>query len=304
MRSPWSRDKQQHTESARDVRREYAAQIEEFLEEFSPRFSIPWPGQHKRSLPELLQFARDTHQANCRLQAQVAELNTHLTTARTQISSLQNDLASTRQTLSDRSAALHQREKELGSTNDRWTEILADANNQHEQKAAEQESRHAAVEAELRVRIDGLIGEIMNNQPVDNQAWTDEKLKGRMGDLHRLVSEITKPQQYQGVDKAVVSTIDKDGFAARGGPDSLSFLLRSKLWDILGEYFFSLPFGFGALGQGEGKDALLGIFKAWWALVDTSEVRGKTVSFLNPTKFFTKLGLPRELLLRILFTRG
>ncbi|KAM7211659.1 hypothetical protein V8F06_012959 [Rhypophila decipiens] len=275
------RSKKEHDEpieSARDVRREYAARIEQFLSEVSPR---SWPGHNKRSLSELFQFARDAHQTKSDLQAEVADLHTRLTSSQNQASSLRGQLAEAQGSLREQAAALSDRDADIASADHRWGEILAEANRRHEQEVAEVnnrheqgvadlEAQHTAVVAELRDRIDRLIGELMHNQPAESRAWTDEKLKGRMKDLDRLVSEITKPQQGRSGPIIASTFQDTDGFLAREGTGSLSFLLGSMMWDILAEHFFSLPLGFGALGPGQGKEALLGVYKAWRVLVNAT----------------------------------
>ena len=253
--------------SADDVRREYEDQIERFMRDYPSRNSSRWPLSSKRTLKDLFAFTRNTCEAKTRLEARAADLNSRLITALSEAATLRDELEKAQKSITDHTTALQQKQQELNSADARWQDILDDANRHHEREVCNIKAEHAIAVGEFQDRIDVLISDMMHNQ-ADSRAWTDEKLKKRLGDLRREVSELSVLERTHELSRRDIAEIDRHGFLARAGMGNLPFLLRSLLWDIMEEHFFSLPLGFGALGPEEGKKALLRIYKSWRAVFD------------------------------------
>jgi Skp family chaperone for outer membrane proteins len=257
-------------ETADDVRRHFSHRIEDFLSEVEPRMG-PWHSD--RTLKDLLKWCRTTWEVKVRLQSTNADLDKKLTAARRDIENL-----STR--LTDETERRRKGEIVLSQTNINWEGILKEANDAHESELDAMEdaqaqdirtlkARHAAEVRALNDRIQQLTGDIMITQP-DSRAWTDEKLKKTFDELKGLIGIVTSPHSWRNPKERdnVRARIDPNGFLARQGEGQYHLLLKSVLWNILWEQFFSAPLGFGALGPGPGKATLLRVYSGWRSLFD------------------------------------
>ncbi|RSM12114.1 hypothetical protein CEP52_002588 [Fusarium oligoseptatum] len=110
-----------------------------------------------------------------------------------------------------------------------------------------------------------------------SQAWPDEKLRTQFRELCRIVDNATA---------TIATTVDitSQAISRRLDPDDLlslvkgrpHFWLRWRVWSILQEAFFALPFGFGAFGLGKGATEMMELYRAWRRSLD-----GLTNSDLN-----------------------
>ena len=78
------------------------------------------------------------------------------------------------------------------------------------------------------------------------------------------------------------SGLDPNGFLQRE-TGMQRHLLRSLVWARIVDGFFSAPFGFGALGDGTGKQMLVDLFLHWRKLFAAHQVGGAT-SGLCPSR--------------------
>lgn len=182
-------------------------------------------------------------------------------------------------------------EAELGDTNAAHAAQLRNQHQEYQLSLAEQkqfyetairdgEARHsgemAAVQAQLNDRIAELEQELIN-KPDDFRLGLDGSLKTKYGSLKLIVETITSPWNLgtrAAADK--IELVDETGFLERAGDGQWPFLLRAMVWARILDGFFSAPYGFGALGSGEGGSSLLGLYHAWKRLLDSSEaVPGK-----------------------------
>ena len=131
-----------------------------------------------------------------------------------------------------------------------------------------------------------LRGQLLSNQS-EYKGWPDEKLRLKFKDLKELVDLITAPQRQElSIPKSerLESKLDPSGFINRAGNENAHFLLRSLVWSIFYEHFFSLPFGFGVFGPTSSKNPLLQVFNSWYKVIEGHDTQGKV--YLPKRKFF------------------
>lgn len=126
------------------------------------------------------------------------------------------------------------------------------------------------------ITVNRLKGQLLVNQS-EYKGWPDEKLKMKFKELKEWVDLITAPERQElriPKGKGLSLKLDPSGFLARVGNEDARFLLRSLIWSIFYEYFFSLPFGFGVFGPVNSKNPLLQVFNSWYTLIDGSNMKG------------------------------
>jgi len=181
--------------------------------------------------------------------------------------------------LRDLEARLGEREAahaaQLKSQHQEYQLSLAGRNQVYEAAIRDAEVRHSgemtAVQAQLGDRIAELEQELIN-KPDDFRLGLDGSLKTKYGSLKLTVETITSPWNLgarAAADK--VELADETGFLERAGDGQWPFLLRAMVWARILDGFFSAPYGFGALGSGEGGSSLLGAYHALKRLLEGSE---------------------------------
>lgn len=136
------------------------------------------------------------------------------------------------------------------------------------------ESRVNAITQKNEREQNKLIGQLLVNQD-ENQSWTDEKLKFNVKQLQKMIESVASPtrKEFQiPADQWLDLSLDAGGFVRRIGRGRFHLLLKSLIWNVLYEQFFSAPFGFGALGSGEGASTLLRFLSAWRSLIEEGSV--------------------------------
>lgn len=107
---------------------------------------------------------------------------------------------------------------------------------------------------------------------------SDDKLNARFGQLKIAVEIITEPFNLGRIVIQSGSTLDPTGFLQRER-GMQRHLLRSLIWAKIAHGFFSAPFGFGAFGEGSGRQMLLELLLQWRRLLapelDNSAERSK-----------------------------
>ncbi|KAH8656645.1 hypothetical protein BGZ60DRAFT_435013 [Tricladium varicosporioides] len=106
-----------------------------------------------------------------------------------------------------------------------------------------------------------LVQQLLINQDA-NLAWPDDKLKFHFQQLQTLVDSVVRKALTQ-KNQHFGQHLDPTDFIERAGNGKARFLLKSIIWKILKDQFFSVPYGFGALGSGQGYQALMVVYTTW-----------------------------------------
>ena len=125
--------------------------------------------------------------------------------------------------------------------------------------------------------VNRLKGQLLVNQS-EYKGWPDEKLRMKFKELKDSIDLITAPQRQELIipkGKGLESKLDPSRFIARAGNDNAHFLLKSLIWSIFYEHFFSLPFGFGVFGPASSENPLLQVFNSWYTVIEGHDTRGK-----------------------------
>lgn len=184
---------------------------------------------------------------------------------------------------------------------------------QHENDLKTRDSEHKAAQTKLEEEKEREIDEIVDShdaeteilkervrelatdlisQTDDYRPATDQGLRLKLQDLRNRIKNITVPSNLYRLSDAEGSSrlggdgggsamnllpfeLDPSGFVARHESRDYQFILRSLVWKVLVEEFFSAPFGFGFLGPDEkqhpGRQQLLEIHRAWTRLYEGSQ---------------------------------
>ena len=127
--------------------------------------------------------------------------------------------------------------------------------------------------------VSKLKGQLLVNQS-DFKGWPDDKLRMKFKELQGSIDLITAPQKQELTiprDKKLGQSLDPSRFLARAGNENAHFLLKSRVWSIIYEHFFSLPFGFGVLGPDSTQNPLLQVFNLWYMNIEGHEPHGKGI---------------------------
>jgi hypothetical protein len=117
-------------------------------------------------------------------------------------------------------------------------------------------------------QVNKLVSQLLVNSD-DNASWTDDKLKSRFQQLQNKIENIASPVRKElRVSGPLNPQIDPTNFMGRVKSGKAYILLRSLIWSIYSEQYFSAPFGFGALGRDAGRKKLLDLFLTWRNLIE------------------------------------
>ncbi|KAH0537285.1 hypothetical protein FGG08_005910 [Glutinoglossum americanum] len=147
--------------------------------------------------------------------------------------------------------------------------ILEHSKSMHDTKTRLKTDHGREVER-FNKEIDRLVGQLLVNQN-DSQAWPDDKLKLKFRELQRLIESVTSPRNKQFLvphNQQLGARLDPANFLSRVGRGKSHFLLKSTIWAIFQEQFFSAPFGFGALGPGKAQRELMDVYFTWRKIFD------------------------------------
>jgi hypothetical protein len=273
-------------ETAESVRKHYADQIDHFLSRFET-----WNPLRRRHnhLGELFTFADGIWKEKEQLEQQINHQKGRLQRAERENQRLRSELerkeqeceqyehqllTSTKQHSQDLDDARQEHVKEVRRLNEGHANEARRLSEEHADEVRRLNEGHAKEAQQLNRRIKQLVGDLLVNQE-DSRAWTDEKLKLRFVELRKLLNDVTSPHHLTIRETTeVCSLIDPTGFICHGNA-MYHFPLKSSLWSILLEQFFSTSFGFGALGPGNGAKSLLGVYSAWRKLFNDTREAGK-----------------------------
>ncbi|KAK3386606.1 hypothetical protein B0H63DRAFT_468077 [Podospora didyma] len=122
------------------------------------------------------------------------------------------------------------------------------------------EDLHERNVVDLKAKVKNLEGDLVDNSD-DFRPATDDTLKVKYKDLKLTIETIASPFNIRAIN--IPRGVDADGFLSREGKGKFFVLLRSIVWEKIVEGFFSSPFGFGALGPGDGRKMLFELYSAW-----------------------------------------
>lgn len=127
--------------------------------------------------------------------------------------------------------------------------------------------------------VDKLLGQLLANQD-DDHAWPDDVLKLKFRELQRTIESVTSPRTLNIPPSQLLDEyLDPTNFVSRAPRGKAHFVIKSKIWAIILEQFFVVPFGFGALGFGKGQKELIDVLLTWRKLLDdrfeSGEIRYK-----------------------------
>lgn len=159
--------------------------------------------------------------------------------------------------------------RNMSNSNEENSRALASLTQKHNNYLMEREAYFAQQSKNLETRhseqVSKLTGQLLDNQD-DNQGWPDDKLKFRFKQLQRLIEMLTSPRNMEFViplNQQLRPGLDPTNFLGRVGRKKFHFMLKSMIWAILQEQFFSAPFGYGALGPDKGQIELLNVYRTW-----------------------------------------
>ncbi|KAK3370873.1 hypothetical protein B0T24DRAFT_680020 [Lasiosphaeria ovina] len=221
-------------------------------------------------------------------EAQTLTLNKQVRDLQKDLDTQKEDLAQTikkhldsynrdRQKLEDRLAAqqgafdtaMEEREGELGKLIQQERVVhekeMEGQRAAHRRELLKQENEHKRNLVDLRATVKNLEGDLVDNSD-DFRPASDDALKVRFKDIKLTIETITSPFNIRAT--TIPEGVDPDGFLVRESKSKLCFLLRSIVWSKLIDGFFSSPFGFGALGTGDGARMLVALYSSWRRLFD------------------------------------
>lgn len=191
---------------------------------------------------------------------------------------------------STRERVARENAREKDEMKNQHTRRLADIEEKQSMDRALMESKHDAEVATLKQKHheekNVLLQQLMHSGR-DDQGWPDDKMRLKFRELQRLMESVTAPRNKEFLIPAgqhLPSHLDTTGFLGRAGNGKSHFLLKGTLWSIIGEQYFSAPFGFGIFGPGRSQKQLFDMYAAWRKLFDPSSVASKT---FNP--FFSAI---------------
>lgn len=145
------------------------------------------------------------------------------------------------------------------------------------------ENRIGKLKETQTTEVSKLVGQLLVNQD-DNKGWPDDKLKLKFRELQRLIESVTSPHNKEfpvPPNQQLGLHLDPTNFLSRAGRGKYHFVLKSALWTIFREQFFSAPFGFGALGPGRAQRELMDVYATWRRLFSRDNETGKITCILS-----------------------
>jgi len=270
-------------ETASDVRKEYNGRINSFLTELEGPNLNPF---HRRDDPlgDLLSWSSHALE-------NLDKYSRHLVRAQEKIEGLHRDLEEAR----DRVMNLKQeRESLIDKINDdkqTHSEGMQMLSIQHEQEMSDMDAKFSRVALRMKDEKNKLIAQLFASHS-NTKEWPDEKLKLKFRELQMMIESLALLKEFRLQPGDTLSPKwDKYNFMGKLKGRGLShFLLRSVIWRIVINQYFNAPFGFGALGQGKGKQELLRCYAAWLHLVNGEQNSGQLISQAESTVANSDLG--------------
>lgn len=279
-------------QSPSDVRKEYDSQINHFLR------GVDGSGlnffRRRDPLDNLLSWGEKIFNDRQQLERQLTLQVEKYSKAEGKIDKLKKDLETTRSELLRVSTENRNMKMthagELKSINEAHVQNTDDLRGTYESRITADKQKYDRdvinMEANHTVEINKLVGQLLINQK-DNLGWADDKLKRRFQELQRLIESVTAPRNKEFLiptNRELTPHMDPTNFLGRVGREKSHFLLKSAIWSIIHEQYFSTAFGFGALGP-EAQRELMEVYAAWRRLFDGHPVTGKIPRRPSTNKF-------------------
>jgi hypothetical protein len=121
-----------------------------------------------------------------------------------------------------------------------------------------------------RVESTKLVRQLLVNQK-DDQAWTDDVLKLKFMKMRLLIETVTAPRNKEFLvppNQELGNHLDPSNFIRHEGRSKSHFLLKTIIWAIIKDQFFSAPFGFGTFGSHGSQTLLMEVYYAWRELFE------------------------------------
>jgi hypothetical protein len=179
------------------------------------------------------------------------------------------------------SILVHEKTREIANLHDR----IKEKDVQHSTKLIDTKTEHETLVQNLMERYESTVNRMRHDHTVetdrlksqllnlgDSKPWPDDKLKIKFSELHVKVDNIAAPGKMgtilpEGYRSLEDLDLDPTGFLRRVGGSTGHILIKSTIWGVLYDHFFSLPFGFGILGPADDQNALLKAYASWYAVV-------------------------------------
>jgi hypothetical protein len=296
-------------ESASDVRRRYDNRIEHFIRrQNGPRGSFLHPEEPLDALfawiegalreREMLQNTvlhntKTIHDYESDIQdlnAKLGRLKTSLANSETRGRDIEARNKALREKHMDETAKLvSQHANSMRDTVNKYTNQIKTMAANHDAQRQKTKKDHDAYIVQLKrehevqiakkmIEIKQLVGQLLVNQDED-RAWPDNKLKIKFQTLQQIIGSVTSPNKNKELklpkNMEPGPELDPTSFIASAGSSKFKFLLRSGIWEILHQQFFSAPFGFGAFGLGQAQREVLDAYFPWRKIFDTPSEAGK-----------------------------
>ncbi|KAF2496480.1 hypothetical protein BU16DRAFT_561296 [Lophium mytilinum] len=281
---------QKPEETASSVRKAFETRIEGFLREVDAPTGIL--GQRDKTLNGVFNWGRKVLNDKRVVEHSLDDYERAYRSSLSQIEELKNRLQQTQAQLQERDGQLQHAESTIQQmslesskmqagyedmialTNIEHIQTVRSIQDQHELEAAQLRSECEQKEKERKMYHEDqerrLVGQLLTSQN-DNGAWPDDKLKYKFSELRQLIDSTTSPRnkEFRIPDsRAVGSRLDPTNFIARVGSGKGHYLLKSAIWKILQEQFFSIPFGFGVFGPEKVPGELMKVYFTWRELFD------------------------------------
>jgi hypothetical protein len=266
-------------ETASSVKKDYRRDIGEFHDKIGVQRNVI--GQRDDSLRSLLDWAENLWNEKGDLDQKFHSLSAAYQKAEADIHKLQDVRL---RLTNDCQRLAYEKEQHAEEVRRRFeamafqhSQELNDMTVQHSKDTHDADQRRLKAEADHLKEKAELLDQLLINE-TDNQAWTDDKMKHKFGALQNLVDGVTDPglQRLQLPPKSALGTeIDPTRALARIGSRKIHVFLKSAIWTVFVEEFFSIPFGFGAFGSGEAQNDIMELYHSWRKLFDDNVNIGK-----------------------------
>lgn len=252
-----------HQEELRNLRNETMAKEGRFSQESASMHSeLTWMKGQFRGAEERHQLQLQDQEG--RYQREVQELQNATRIRETQIRQLEHERISRQNEL----ATVHaNHEAEIQKVERHFYELL-----EKQQLHFQEMEKHLNASYTTQFNEQMRIHQARHDEAMlllgAEQGSTRQPLDIQLGEMFKRldmeIEVITYPGNLGAVSVPRGSPLDPTGLCMRHGDRAIPFLLRSAVWGIICEGFFSVPFGFGIFGRDEdGKKSLMELFYCW-----------------------------------------
>ncbi|KUJ12159.1 uncharacterized protein LY89DRAFT_688620 [Mollisia scopiformis] len=256
---------------------EYISKIDEFLNEVEGR-SFSMFKRRDDSLGDMLAWARYAYRERSKMENHINMQAKSLHRASGKIEDQYQRMENMQAEINDlefkRGRLVRERDELVNEHNRELTHIAELRSMEVDKEGEKHREQVTNIRKDHQKEKDKLVAQLLVSQR-DDQGWPDDKMGIKFRELQRLMESVTAPRNREFLIPAgqkLPSHLDKTGFLTRAGNAKSHFWLKSTLWSIIAEQFFSAPFGFGVLGPGKSQKHLFEMYAAWRKLFDANAV--------------------------------